>query len=145
MADEIKLFRYVQKFYRITGIYPSKTSHHHPFNVKNSFSLVSLICLFMSTFGYFLFKASTIDEYGKCFYASFSMLEILLYFIVNFSKMQSILKLIKKLEDFVEMSEYSFYKSNTIFYRNLMNMCYFTNRSPKFDINHYIRKTKSKN
>lgn len=33
------------------------------------------------------------------------MIEISVYFIVNFSKIESILKLIKKFEEFIEMSE----------------------------------------
>lgn len=108
MVGEIKLFRYVQKFYRMTGIYPSKSCHHHSLSVKNTFSLISLIAFFLSTFGYFLFKANTVNEYGMCFYASFSMLEILLYFIVNLLKIQKILNLIERCEDFIAKSKFSF-------------------------------------
>lgn len=107
MTRTIKLFRDVRKFYRMVGIHPSKSKHHHQhrFNVKNSLSSVFLALFSISIAWYLLFEANTTDEYGQCFTGFVSVIEISVYFIVNFSKIESILKLIKKFEEFIEMSE----------------------------------------
>ena len=88
------------------GIYPPPKDHHQPFNVKNTFSLVSMTLVFISTLAYFLIEADSVAEYGSCFYSYITNLEFLAFFVVNFTKMQSILKLIEKLEEFIEKSEY---------------------------------------
>lgn len=104
---EIKLFRYVQKYYRTVGIHPPSKDHQYPpINGRNPFGLMLLICMIAATFGYFVFKASTIEEYGMSFFSSFYMVNILVLFIVNSLKIRSILNLIQKFEDFIEMSEY---------------------------------------
>ena len=108
MTGKIKLFRNVRKFHRMVGIYPPAKHHQQPFNAKNIFVLLSMALFLISEFWYFLFNASSIEEYGQCFYGSISMLEISLYFIVNFSKMKSILKLIRNFENFIEMSKLNF-------------------------------------
>lgn len=107
MTRSIKLFRHVRKFYRMVGIHPPKSKHHHQhrFNVKNSLSSVFLALFSISIAWYLLFEANTTDEYGQCFTGFVSVIEISVYFIVNFSKIESILKLIKKIEEFIEMSE----------------------------------------
>lgn len=111
MASKIKLFRYVRKFHRILGIYPSsKHYQYYSFNVKTTFGFCLTLFLTISIFWHFLFEASSMDEYGKGFVGSVSMLEGSIYFIVNFLKVKSILKLIKKLEDFIEMSKFEMRK-----------------------------------
>lgn len=86
----IKLFRHVRKFYRMIGIYPPPKHHQHPFNVKNTFGLVSTILLLLSIFWHFLFEANSTDEYGKSFVAAISMLESSAYFVQNFLKLKCI-------------------------------------------------------
>lgn len=106
MAGEIRLFRYVRKFYRMVGIYPpSKHQQRHPFDVKKTFGLASTIWVTISILWYFYFEANSTDEYAKGFIGTVSMLECLLYFLINSSKIKSILKLIRKFEDFIESSE----------------------------------------
>lgn len=109
MARKIKLFRYVKKLYEMLGIYPLPAKHNHqhqnPFNVKNIFSSIAMTLLFVCSFAYFLFQANSMTELGGCFYCAISILEALLYFIVTFCKIRSILKFMKKLEDFIEKSE----------------------------------------
>lgn len=106
MAESIQFFLYVQKIYRIVGIYPPSKCHgQRRFTAKTTFILACIILGFISTFVYFLFEANSIDEYGRSFYISFAKLEGLLYFVVNLSKIESISNLIKKLEDFIKQSE----------------------------------------
>lgn len=89
------------------GIYPplAKHQHQHPFNVKNLFSLVAMTSLFSCSFGYFLFQANSMAELGSCFYCTFSMLEALLFFIIIFLKIRTIVKFSQKLEEFIELSK----------------------------------------
>lgn len=108
MTGAIKLFRCVRKFHRIVGIYPPSKHRQYLINAKITLNLMSMILLLFPIILYFLFESDSIDDYGQCFFGIVSMSEILLYFVINFSNIQSILKLIKKLEDFIEMSEFNF-------------------------------------
>lgn len=105
MAGPIKLFRQVRKFYRMVGIHPLSKRHRQRFNVKNSSCLVSMALLFISVSWYLLFEANSTDEYVQCFTGFISVIEISIYFLVNFSQIGSILKLITKSEDFITMSK----------------------------------------
>lgn len=105
MAGAIKLFRNARKFYRKAGILTPSKLHPHPFNVKTTSSLVSTVLLLLSLFGYFLFEADSINEYGKGFISSVAVMEALAYFVVNLSKIKSILKLNRKFDGFIGMSE----------------------------------------
>lgn len=104
MSERVELFRNVLKYHRMVRIYPP--NHDRPFNVKNVLSLISLTVMFISATGYFLFQASSMSEYVQCFYISISVLEMLVYFIVNFAEMQSILILIRNFETFIEKSKF---------------------------------------
>lgn len=112
MTGRIKLFRNVRKFYRITGIYsPSKLHQQHLSDVKSAFGLVSVGVFLISIILYFIFEANTTNEYGKSFSTFVSLLEGSVYFIVNLLKVKIILNLIKKFEDFIEMSKFLFEKN----------------------------------
>lgn len=115
MAKTIELFQYVQKIYQIVGICSSSNYHgQHRVSAKATFILGCMILSFNSSFAYFLFEANSVDEYGRSFYMSFTKLEIYLYFVVNLAKVEKILNLIKKLEDFVELSKLNIIISNIL-------------------------------
>lgn len=105
----IKLFRHVRKCYRMAGIYPqSEHSRLRRFNAKTAFKLMCMVlCVLfvLSSLLYILFEANSTDEYVKGSFEFFEKLEGVLYFTVNLSKIESILKLIKKFEEFIATSK----------------------------------------
>lgn len=108
-GGKIQLFHYVQKYYRMIGICPPSKPHQQPsFNVENTLSLISLTLGFVFSFAFFLFESDSIVEYGRSCYGSISNLELVLYFIFNFSQIQNISALIRKFEHFIETSELIF-------------------------------------
>lgn len=151
IVGRMKLFRYVQKYYRMVGISPpSNSSPHHqrpPFNVNNTLSLIFLTLGTILAFAYFLFEADSIEEYSRSFYGSISSLELVVYFIINFLKIQSTLKLIRKLEKFIETSEW-FLSLRVICLKNLswnLPCVFYLNRSPQIGINHHVSEIESEN
>lgn len=151
IVGKMKLFRYVQKYYRMVGISPpSNSSPHHqrpPFNVNNTLSLIFLTLGTILAFAYFLFEADSIEEYSRSFYGSISSLELVVYFIINFLKIQSTLKLIRKLEEFIETSEW-FLSLRVICLKNLswnLPCVFYLNRSPQIGINHHVSEIESEN
>lgn len=140
MAKTIELFQYVQKIYQIVGICSSSNYHgQHRVSAKATFILGCMILSFNSSFAYFLFEANSVDEYGRSFYMSFSKLEIYLYFVVNLAKVEKILNLIKKLEDFVELSKLNYFEYFGILFEKVHScecvVCSVKNRSPQFCVN----------
>lgn len=97
----MKLFQSLQKFYRITGIYPSSSNRNHSVNWKILLILLSLIQFAVLTGVFFITEANSIDEYGTSFYGSISALLGVVDFLINIWKMANILRLIGKFEEFI--------------------------------------------
>lgn len=103
MIQRIDLFCYFREFCRLVGIYPPPADPWQLFNTTNISILISMVNVIISSFWFFLFDATSADEYSKSFYTSVAMLEMVAFFAVNLFKMQNILQLIRKFEDFIEM------------------------------------------
>lgn len=105
MASSPKLFQFVQKFYQTMGIFSSQPSQLIWLNVKKIFFLFFITASFISISSFFLFKASTISEYGSSFSGALSDLYALLDLLITIWQMPNILKLIRMFEIFIEKSK----------------------------------------
>lgn len=101
----MQLFQSLQKLYHATGIYPSQPHRNCSINWKILFILLSQIQFAILTGAYFLIEANSIDEYGASFYGSISAFVGTVFFLINFSKMNKILRLIGKLQEFITKSK----------------------------------------
>lgn len=66
--------------------------------------------MFISTAGYFLFKATTFFERAETFYVSLTELICVFNFLNQFWQMSKILDLIQQFEDFIEKSEFEYFQ-----------------------------------
>lgn len=105
MLKTVKLMKSTLKYFETLGIYPLQQNKNYTFNWISVSVLSTMIAILISTGTFFLFKAETIDEYSKTFYAVVTELYFLICFIANIWKMESILQAIEKNEDFIGKSE----------------------------------------
>lgn len=105
MARSIKLFRYVQYYYKTLSIYPSHLCQSCSINFRNICVFSSMVFIATTTFSYALFEAAELEERGRSLTAFFSSVLFIEFFVVNFLKMSKIRKLIENFEIFIESSK----------------------------------------
>lgn len=106
MAGSVKLFQCIQNYYQTMGIMNSYQSQQiFSFNWKNLSFFCAMILMFISTFSFFLFNASTVADYGSSFFGSVSYLNTIVDFITNIWQIPNILLLIAVFEKYIEMSK----------------------------------------
>lgn len=105
MAEQIKLFGILTKVRQSLKIYPPKSDRKFQFNWGNLLFILPLLALLTSEALYFLFEATSIAEYGICFYLFSLALTNIIYYSINVIKMRDILTLVGRFEDFIEMSK----------------------------------------
>lgn len=102
---KMKLFRSLLQYIEFMGIYSQQTHQPQTFNAKILFFTSSMALLFISLFAFFLFKATTIIDYGNSFYGFVSELNTLMDYLLIVWRMPIILHLIGNCEKFIEMSK----------------------------------------
>lgn len=112
MTSSLKLFQSVQEFYQTMGIYSAQSNQLLSFNVKKVFFLFSITTTTISIGLFFLFKASTIQEYGSSLGGASADLYSLLDFVISVCQMPNILKLFELFEIFIEKSKLNFINLN---------------------------------
>lgn len=98
---KIKLFQLVQKFYQTMGINSSNA-----LNWRNLFFSLTILLHFFGLIGFFLFKSTSISEYGSCFFGCIADLYALIDFKLTQWRMPQIFKLIGMCESFIEKSKW---------------------------------------
>lgn len=108
MVHSIKLFRWIRNIHRMTGIYPlSKSKQNFLLNfIKRFIVLVSLMILFVTSTAFALFEARSTAEYATSSSTSIMMFINEVFYLINMMKMKNIIELIRKFEDFIEMSKH---------------------------------------
>lgn len=104
-VNRIKLFRLFRKSFKATGFQTHQLNRKYKFNTNNWLHFLSLTIMFLSTSSFFLFRATTVYEYGASFPPTNVMLLSLLYFTVFFCHTDSIVQLIERYENFIENSK----------------------------------------
>lgn len=107
----MKLFRLIRIFYKKLGLTDDSTIQLNQqqkcrFNFKNIFILICMIHMCISSLGFFLFKAITIDEHAESFFSFLSELLPFEQFFVVIWKLSDMVESIEKYEQFIEKSEY---------------------------------------
>lgn len=86
-------------------ISPLQSNPNCSFNIKNLCALLSMIFVTVASIAYMLFDSKSLLEFGKCFNTVVSLAEIILYFLVQVSKMTKIQNLISDFERFIKKSK----------------------------------------
>lgn len=104
MAERsIKLFQFVQNYYRAIGIY-SPQHIHHSINRKNVIFCLCLVPSISATMAFLFFKAKSVSDFGIClFFLPCWMLSITLYSML-ICQMGNILNFIEDCEVFIDRS-----------------------------------------
>lgn len=108
MVHSIEIFRWIQNIHRMTGIYPTSTSKQNSLsNCKKVIVLMSLAFYFVTSTAFALLEARTPAEYATSSSTSIMMFINFVLLLINWWKMKNIIELIRKYEDFIEMSKHS--------------------------------------
>lgn len=100
----MKLFQSVQQFYATMGIFPAHHIQPYRYNLRNAFFLISATLMFISTTGYLLIETASFLERAESFYAATTVLNCVVYFIVQFAKREENFRLIGLFEEFITKS-----------------------------------------
>lgn len=101
MDGSVKLFQLVQKFYQTIGIHPSRR-----LNWRILIISFTIIAEFFGVLGFFIFRATSITEYGTIFFAITSSLYAFAELHLNLWRIPEILQLIELCEIFIANSKY---------------------------------------
>lgn len=105
----MKIFLLIRSFYKKIGLTNStfqSDQQHCAFNYKNVSILFCMIHLCISSLGFFLFEANTIDEHAESFFSFLSILLSIEDFTVIIWKVPDMVKSIEKYEQYMEKSEF---------------------------------------
>lgn len=104
----MKSFQSLSQFYQISGIFPLQPNQNCLLNSKNSYFLISMLTLLITTASFSFFKTASIADYGKSFYGVISVLIYSINFLITIYKSTDIFKLIDKFDKFMEKSKLFF-------------------------------------
>lgn len=104
--------------YRMIGVYPSSHSNQNRIsNCKKFLVFMLLVILFAASSAFTLFEAHSTSEYATALSASILTLTTVVFFLITMTQIKKIVKLIRKFEDFIKISEHSAkdYRLSTLF------------------------------
>lgn len=64
-----------------------------------------MILLFIASFSFAMFEAHSTTEYATCLSTSIMVFTNVIFYTINMKEMKNIVKLIRKFEDYIEMSK----------------------------------------
>lgn len=102
----MKLFQCVEQLHQALGIQPTPSSLNTSFNLKNVFALFCIVHLFATSTVFLLFEAETVANMSDSFYVSISALSCICNLLISIWRVQQIIRLIEKFEQFIEKSGY---------------------------------------
>lgn len=120
----MKLFQQVRKIFQVLGIHPIQHGENTRINVRNMLIAGSMGSGGVLTAAYCLFQAKTVKEYGDSFYAAVTDFLTTMYFLTLFWKMEKLVKLIEKYEEFIQKRIIS-----NINWINFNEMCWYNCKS----------------
>lgn len=105
MAPSIKLFQFLKEFYTMVGIVPPQEKNEKlSFNLRNVSILFCYAQLCFTVLAFFIFKATTMVEYGSSFFIFMTMFVVKGFFLTVMWQITNILKLIADFDKFIEKS-----------------------------------------
>lgn len=106
MAGSIKLFETVRKCYHMMGIYSIQSNQIQSFNLKTFIFSLSNTCFFLSSAGYVLFRANTLQEYGISIFIVTTIFILSVNSLIIVWRLKHILKFIDMCDSFIEKSKF---------------------------------------
>lgn len=109
MADgnTIKLFQFIQKYYRAIGIHkpePSQSDRHF-LNSTNYIFILSSAPMLISSLAFLLYQAKTTYDFGLSIYYLSCLIFSGIYYIIYIRQIKNISKYIENCEMFIEQSK----------------------------------------
>lgn len=108
-AETIHFFTFIRKLFQRLGIHPPKPQNNTigSYNWRNSFVLLFLTILFISSTAFLIFKSDSVAKFGSSFYVSISDLLYLFLWAMIVHKMADLFILMEKIDEFVAESKWS--------------------------------------
>lgn len=105
----MKLFQWVRRGYRAIGMYPTESNggRRCPFNLTNTFVLISMVQLSISSAAFFLFKAEAIGDRADSFYMFISHLLGVWHAVIIIWTLPQMFQLFGKFERFIEARKFN--------------------------------------
>lgn len=145
----MELFKWVRKGYRTIGMYPPESNggQRCPFNLTNSFVLISVMQLFISSSAFFLFEAEAIGDLADSFYMSISHLLGVWHALIIIWTLPQMLNFFGKLERFIDARKFNLRNLiKQLSKENSMKLFFLIFRiNVEFSVQDYVYHSESKN
>lgn len=115
-GDSIKLFQFIQKYYRAIGIHKPESNQvdRQSFNSINWFFFLNVIPMLIATTAFFLYKAESMFEYGLSVYYVFSLTFGEIFYVLPIWQTENLSKFIENCERFIEKSKQNYNDVTTL-------------------------------
>lgn len=111
MPSSIRLFQFIQKYYRFCGVYPSQPSHnHHSFNAKKCVFIICGVQYLISSIFFLLFEAKSMLEYEMACYIALWIIFTTGTYLIPAWQMKRTLEFNEYCESFIEASKFIIYQ-----------------------------------
>lgn len=101
-AKNIKLFQLTQKYYHDVYIFPFKMQPNRRFNWKNVLILCVCVEQFISMLLFFIFEATSMEEFAITFFGFVGLLSSICYYLINIFQRNDLFRIIEHFEKFIE-------------------------------------------
>lgn len=106
MAGSIKIFRFIQKFHGIIGIYPPQPfEQQRSINTRNTMFLISCVKTMFTTVAFLIFEAQSMFDYGFAFLLSICVCHSTVIYALFIRRSENTFKCIATYEAFIEKSK----------------------------------------
>lgn len=106
MDSPLKLFQVVKTILRIIGIYSSEPNPKQcSVNARNTIFLICNAQITFTTFAFLLFEADSLFDYGFGFFASISLINCTVIYLLFMGRYENTMNFIETCEKFVEKSK----------------------------------------
>lgn len=107
-GGSLKLFQFIQKFYRFVGIFPSQPNEKcFSFNWRYSSFLFYFAQFIAATIAYLCIEAKFLFDFGLSIFIAIATIECFILFIIPIWEVENTAKYIQTCEEFIEKRKYS--------------------------------------
>lgn len=107
MTNSIKIFQFIQKYYRAIGIYQSKSNNRFgsTFNAKNVLFFIFILPYIVSLTAFLLFQVKAMLDIGISVFILISMISTIFFYIIPVFHMENTSMFVENCERFIEGSK----------------------------------------
>lgn len=102
----MEFFQTLCKIYRAIGIYPVQPNQYYSLNARNMMILILGAWFFVAIVLFILYDANNVVDFAELFFQALSAFICSIQFSLCFWQIPNILNLMKRFDEFVEISKF---------------------------------------